>query len=59
MRLWFRSWCGEGGKVICCDKCIRSFHVECLPGVATADDLPPPWFCPVCQQQLQPVGAAA
>jgi len=45
--------CGEGGELICCDRCPASFHLECLnpplPCVPDGD-----WFCRACLLQDTP-----
>ena len=50
--------CKDGGELICCDNCPRSFHIEkCLLRYCTKNKLPydqPPdedvdWFCPKCK----------
>ena len=51
--------CKDGGELICCDNCPRSFHIEkCLIRYCTKNKLPyeqPPesedadWFCPKCK----------
>jgi len=38
--------CGDGGELICCDFCEKSYHAKCLR--VEADDLPDPWRCPSC-----------
>ena len=45
------DWCADcyqGGHLICCDSCPRSFHVRCcgLPSVPTGD-----WDCRICRAQ--------
>ena len=43
----FCSICRNGGELILCDDCIRSFHLECLK--LNRDDIPEGnWFCPIC-----------
>ena len=38
--------CLNGGELLCCDRCIRSYHKECLElDEIPKDDL---WFCPHC-----------
>ena len=41
--------CSRGGDLLCCDKCPRAFHVECL-GV-NEEDLPDgDWVCGGCDE---------
>lgn len=41
------SYCRQGGNLILCDKCVRSFHLECLK--INEEDLPEGnWYCPIC-----------
>lgn len=41
------SICKDGGELIMCDKCPRSFHIECLK--LDESELPEgKWFCPKC-----------
>jgi uncharacterized cysteine cluster protein YcgN (CxxCxxCC family) len=43
----FCSLCRNGGNLILCDDCVRSFHIECLK--LSEDDIPEGnWFCPIC-----------
>lgn len=43
----FCSICRNGGNLILCDDCIRSFHIECLK--INEEDIPEGnWFCPIC-----------
>lgn len=51
--------CKDGGELICCDNCPRSFHIEkCLQRYCNKNKLvisrPPEnddeeWFCPKCK----------
>ncbi|KAL1523161.1 hypothetical protein AB1Y20_018116 [Prymnesium parvum] len=42
-------YCKDGGDLICCDSCPRSFHFECLvPPMRHADMPEGDWFCPLC-----------
>jgi hypothetical protein len=43
--------CNQSGDVICCDKCPRSFHAECLSDI-NVDKLPDEWVCPRCTDDL-------
>jgi len=38
--------CGQIGGIICCDKCPRAFHGECLK--IDKNELPECWECPRC-----------
>ena len=39
--------CEEGGKLICCATCEKSFHAECID--ATEEEMKEdPWSCPTC-----------
>lgn len=41
--------CNDGGSLLCCDSCPRSFHLECLDPPRKAEDLPDQdWFCNIC-----------
>lgn len=40
--------CKKSGNVICCDKCPRSFHPNCLQVNQT--ELPDRWVCPRCNE---------
>mmetsp|Transcript_1562 Transcript_1562/g.3296 ORF Transcript_1562/g.3296 Transcript_1562/m.3296 type:complete len:606 (-) Transcript_1562:944-2761(-) len=40
------SICGAIGMLICCDRCPRAFHKECLDYVDESDD---EWICHVCK----------
>ena len=43
----FCSICRNGGNLILCDDCVRSFHIECLK--INEEDIPEgDWFCPIC-----------
>ena len=45
--LEFCSVCGDGGRLVLCDKCPRSFHSVCLE--ISTDGLPEgEWACPRC-----------
>lgn len=40
--------CGEGGELLCCDKCPSSFHLECLnPPLLSVPE--GDWFCNPCR----------
>lgn len=41
------SICRDGGDLLLCDNCPRSFHVDCLK--LKQSDIPEgEWFCPTC-----------
>ena len=40
--------CGEGGRLVCCDNCSRSFHFDCLPEGEQLDGTEP-YVCPHCR----------
>ncbi|KAK9892454.1 hypothetical protein WA026_019906 [Henosepilachna vigintioctopunctata] len=41
--------CGEGGDLICCDKCPSSFHLQCHDPPLERNDIPMgEWLCPSC-----------
>eukprot|EP00741_Cyanophora_paradoxa_P023825 tig00021623_g23013.t1 len=43
--------CGEGGELLCCDKCPKVYHIACLQieSVPEGD-----WLCPVCVRHPGP-----
>ena len=48
---WKNEWCAicdDGGDMIICDNCDRSYHLECL-GLSAADIPEGDWFCPRCR----------
>lgn len=52
--------CGDGGNLLLCDACPRTFHAECL---VTLKDAPPrsdeeEWKCPPCRSVPLPADAA-
>lgn len=40
--------CGDGGWLICCEYCVRSYHGVCLE--FEVSDLPDVWACPECER---------
>ena len=51
--------CGDGGDLLCCDRCPASFHILCveppLPGNVVPDG---DWFCKQCTSILHPPTAS-
>jgi hypothetical protein len=44
--------CRDGGELILCDNCHRSFHAECLK--LKKNDIPEGnWYCPICKPIIQ------
>jgi hypothetical protein len=48
-------FCGNGGKLTCCDACPRVYHLRCLPAAESAKLRLPgaadkEWWCPRCQR---------
>ena len=42
--------CGDGGDLLCCDGCIRAYHLECVD--PPLEEVPEgEWFCPKCQEE--------
>ena len=41
--------CGQGGVLICCDRCASPYHLACVDLLAVPDD---EWFCPKCVRKL-------
>ena len=45
------SICRNGGELLLCDKCPRSFHIECLK--IKSEDIPEgKWYCPKCAPKM-------
>lgn len=40
----------EGGEILCCDNCFRSFHLECVNLKEGPDG---DWICPYCRDLQQ------
>ena len=40
----------EGGEILCCDNCFRSFHLEC---VNLKEEPVGDWICPYCRDLQQ------
>jgi hypothetical protein len=55
---WECELCGDGGKLILCDKCGRGWHAKCLE-VDSVRQLPDPWLCRECPGYAPPALAAA
>ena len=48
-------YCQDGGDLLCCDSCPRSYHIECLMPPIRESDLPEgDWHCPVCEGKEDP-----
>ncbi|MCQ2816921.1 MAG: hypothetical protein MJ252_06625 [archaeon] len=46
------SICRNGGELILCDRCPKSFHLECL--MLKESDIPDgPWYCPACVPKVK------
>ncbi len=46
---WFCEICEDGGDLMLCDNCPRSFHQECLK----LEDVPDgEWKCPKCVSEM-------
>ena len=46
------SICRDGGTLILCDNCPRSFHMECLK--IKEENIPEgKWYCPICAPKMQ------
>jgi hypothetical protein len=47
--------CGDGGKLLCCDNCPRSFHFECINPPMTPEEvntMKGDWYCTLCHFRL-------
>jgi len=46
------SICRDGGNLLLCDNCPRSFHIECLK--IKEENIPEgKWYCPMCAPKMQ------
>ena len=46
------SICRDGGNLLLCDNCPRSFHIECLK--IKEENIPEgKWYCPICAPKIQ------
>ena len=46
------SICRDGGNLLLCDNCPRSFHIECLK--IKEENIPEgKWYCPMCAPTIQ------
>ena len=46
------SICRDGGNLLLCDYCPRSFHIECLK--LKEENIPEgKWYCPMCAPKIQ------
>lgn len=44
--------CDVGGNLLCCDRCPRTYHLQCLnPPLKRTP--PGKWHCPVCREQME------
>ena len=53
--------CNDGGELLCCDGCPRSFHFSCLDPPTSPDKISDTekWYCNVCKKRLvlgRPIG---
>ena len=49
------SWCNickDGGTLLCCDRCVRAFHLKCL-GLEERDLPGDTWYCELCSRVLR------
>lgn len=42
--------CADGGDLLCCDRCPRAFHSDCITLSSTPGDS---WYCKYCESQFQ------
>ncbi|KAE8604580.1 hypothetical protein XENTR_v10014745 [Xenopus tropicalis] len=46
------SVCGDGGDLLCCEECPRSFHSNChVPSTSEAKSSSESWICTFCKMQ--------
>ncbi|XP_065178801.1 PHD finger protein 12-like [Sycon ciliatum] len=49
------DFCGEGGDLLCCDKCPCAFHLACCEPPVDPDNIPSgDWLCTKCRPGLTP-----
>lgn len=48
---WYCNICKDGGELLCCDRCPRAFHMNCL---GMSEDMIPDseWYCKMCSECL-------
>jgi superfamily II DNA or RNA helicase len=44
--------CDVGGNLLCCDRCPRTYHLQCLDPPLKRTP-PGKWHCPVCREQME------
>ncbi|XP_027348247.1 uncharacterized protein LOC113859749 [Abrus precatorius] len=44
------SICHDGGDLLCCDGCPRTFHIDCVPLPCIPNGI---WYCKYCQNLFQ------
>ncbi|XP_057824470.2 protein CHROMATIN REMODELING 4 isoform X2 [Cryptomeria japonica] len=44
--------CDAGGNLLCCDRCPRTYHLQCLDPPLKRTP-PGKWHCPVCREQIE------
>ncbi|GHP05356.1 hypothetical protein PPROV_000410800 [Pycnococcus provasolii] len=43
--------CNLGGVLVCCEKCPKSYHFECLSAPREEVEAADPWHCPACCEE--------
>ena len=43
--------CNLGGVLVCCEKCPKSYHFECLSAPREEVEAADPWYCPACCEE--------